>query len=337
MRGNFLVFDREHTATRYINALSRALIAEMNSYRLATGRIMSDQHQQRTILNTDGVEHARNAVKTAPVSVIVPCFRSKATIEDAVASIVAQTLRPAEILLIDDCSGDGTVDVLHSIAARHPVGWIKVIALPSNGGVSHARNTGWNQAQQPYIAFLDADDCWGSRKLELQMAALDADPSIALISHRMVIRPRGTQVPPPESAVNAEVISRRTLLLRNPFPTASVILRRDLPLRFDEKFRRSEDYLLWSQIVFSGHRCVKLDQVLAIWNQRESGESGLSDDFVAVHRARRAMRRELLRQGLLNHAEYVFCSTFGMVTKTRRDIVLRIQRQGPYRPPAAQA
>ena len=299
---------------------------------------MTDQNQHRDVLHADVLDHteaaAKASTKTAPVSVVIPCFRCTATIDDAIASIVAQTLPPAEILLIDDCSGDDTVDALHRIAANYPTGWIKVIALPVNGGPSRARNTGWQQAQQPYVAFLDADDCWGPRKLELQMAALEADPTIALIAHRMVIRPRGTQVPASQSPPSVEIIGRGTLLLRNPFPTASVVLRRDLPLRFDENFRRSEDYLLWSQIVFSGYRCARIDQVLAIWNQRESGDIGLSDDFVAVHRARGEMRRKLVREGCLSRAEYVFASTFGMVAKTRRNLVLRLQRQGPYRPPA---
>jgi hypothetical protein len=150
----------------------------------------------------------------------------------------------------------------------------------------------------------------------------------------MVVRPRGTQVPASSEPVNVQIIGRRTLLLRNPFPTPSVVLRRDLPLRFDEHFRRSEDYLLWSQIVFSGYRCARIDQVLAICNERQRGTIGLSDDFAGVHRARGEMRRKLMREGLLSRAEYVFSSTFGMVTKARRNIVLRLQRQGPYRPPA---
>lgn len=296
---------------------------------------MTEQYQQQTTLNMEAVERTKNAMRTAPVSVVVPCFRCKATIDDAINSIVAQTLPPAEVLLVDDCSGDGTAEVLQNIADSYQPGWIKVIALPTNAGPSRARNTGWQHAQQPYVAFLDADDCWAPQKLELQMAALEADPTIALIAHRMLIRPRGTPAPALQPPVNVETIGRRTLLLRNPFPTASVILRRDLPFRFDENFRRSEDYLLWSQIVFSGHRCARIDQVLAIWNQRESGDIGLSDDFVAVHQARGKMRRKLMQDGLVTRAEYMFASTFGMVAKTRRDLVLRMQRQGPYRPRAA--
>ena len=295
---------------------------------------MNDGNHVETTVHADVSGLGRSSAKPAPVSVVVPCFRCAATIDDAVASIAAQTLRPAEVLLVEDGSGDDTVETLHRIAAIHGADWVKVIVLPANGGPSRARNTGWQQAQQPYIAFLDADDSWGPRKLELQMAALQADPAIALIAHRMLVRPRGTAVPALRPPVDVRIIGRRTLLLRNPFPTTSVILRRDLPFRFDEDFWRSEDYLLWSQIVFSGYRCARIDQVLAISNQREIGATGLSDDFAAVHRARGEQRRKLVRQGLLSRGEYVFSSAFGLVARMRRKLVLRLRRQGPYRPRA---
>jgi glycosyltransferase involved in cell wall biosynthesis len=285
-------------------------------------------------MQVDASGQDESSTKLAPVSVVVPCFRCAATVDDAVTSIIAQTLRPAEIFLVDDASGDGTVDALHRIAASYKAGWIKVIALPTNGGPSRARNMGWQQAQQPYIAFLDADDSWAPRKLELQMSALGVDPAIALIAHRMLVLPRGTAIPALRPPVRVDIIGRRTLLLRNPFPTASVLLRRDLPFRFDEELWRSEDYRLWSQVVFSGYRCAKVDQVLAIWNKRERGTTGLSDDFAGVHRARGEMRRKLMQEGLISRNECVFASTIGMATRLRRNLVLRLHKEGPYRPQA---
>ncbi|MFC3653472.1 glycosyltransferase family 2 protein [Dyella humi] len=260
------------------------------------------------------------AAQQAPVSVVVPCFRCTATIDDAIASIKAQTLLPAEVLLVEDGSGDGTLAALHRVAAAHEDGWIKVIALADNGGPSRARNAGWERAVQPYIAFLDADDTWGPRKLELQMAALKADPSIALIAHRMIVRPRGTPIPELQGPPRTQIIGRGRLLFHNPFPTASVMLRRDLPYRFDHQVWYSEDYLLWSQILFSGHRCAKIDQVLAIWNQRGPGEHGLSDNFMAVHRARRIMRRRLMREGFISLPEYLFTLAVGVLSLIRRKL-----------------
>ncbi|WP_159017465.1 glycosyltransferase family 2 protein [Cognatiluteimonas profundi] len=271
------------------------------------------------------------AATRAPVSVIVPCYRCRATIDDAVASIVAQTVRPAEVLLVEDGSGDDTLAHLHRIADAHAPGWIKVIAMPANGGPSLARNAGWDHAGQAYIAFLDADDTWGTQKLELQMAALQADPDIALIAHEMVKRPRGTPMPGLQTPLQTQIVGRRRLLFHNPFPTASVVLRRDLPFRFDTDFSHSEDYLLWSRIVFSGHRCARINQVLAIWNEREHGAVGLSDDFVAIHRARRELRRRLLREGLISRPEYLFARMVGAVSRMRRNVAEWMLERGLYR------
>ena len=258
----------------------------------------------------------------APVSVVVPCYRCGDTIGDAVASIAAQTRRPAEVLLVDDASGDDTLDALQRVADAYPAGWVKVIASSPNGGPSRARNLGWQQAVQPYIAFLDADDTWVPDKIAWQMAELERDPRIALIAHRMKVAPRGAAPVPARRAVRASVIGRRRLLLNNPFPTASVILRRDLPFRFNERFRRVEDFLLWAQIGFSGYRCVKLNQVLAYWHKPTFGAAGLSGDLDAMHRAGKEVRRELLTAGLVTRGEHWFARSVGLVRRGRRRMLL---------------
>ncbi len=258
----------------------------------------------------------------APVSVVVPCYRCGDTIGDAVASIATQTRRPAEVLLVDDASGDDTLDALQRVADAYPAGWVKVIASSPNGGPSRARNLGWQQAVQPYIAFLDADDTWAPDKVAWQMAELERDPRIALIAHRMKVAPRGAAPVPARRAVRASVIGRRRLLLNNPFPTASVILRRDLPFRFNERFRRVEDFLLWAQIGFSGYRCVKLNQVLAYWHKPTFGAAGLSGDLDAMHRAGKEVRRELLASGLVTRGEHWFARSVGLVRRGRRRMLL---------------
>jgi glycosyltransferase involved in cell wall biosynthesis len=265
---------------------------------------------------------------TAPISVVVPCYRCADTIAESVASIDAQQRRPAEVLLVDDASGDGTLDALHRVAAAYPPGWVKVVTSPANGGPSQARNLGWQAATQPYIAFLDADDTWVPEKIALQMRELERDPGIALIAHRMKVLPRGTTPDPVRAPVRAQTIGRRRLLLNNPFPTASVILRRDLPFRFNERFRRVEDFLLWAQIGFSGYHCVKLNQVLAHWHKPTFGAAGLSGDLDAMHRAGKEVRQELLRAGLVSRGEHWLARSFGLIRRSRRRVLLMMRTAG---------
>ena len=261
----------------------------------------------------------------APVSAVVPCYRCAGTIAASVASIAAQTLPPQEVLLVDDCSGDGTVQALRDVAAQYPDGWVKVLESERNGGPSQARNIGWAHASQEYIAFLDADDTWAPRKLELQMAALRADPQIALIAHGMDVRDRDAGVPQLKPPIRVRILGRRRLLLNNPFPTASVVLRRDLPFRFNENFRRVEDFLLWAQIAFSGYRCAKINQTLASWHKANYGAGGLSGDLAAMHRAGKEVRKELLRQGLVTPTEHWIARGIGMIRRGRRNLLMLVR------------
>lgn len=270
--------------------------------------------------------NSADGAERAPVSVVVPCYRCGATIAESVASIARQTLLPAEVLLVDDCSGDDTLEALHRVAAAYPPGWVKVVASERNGGPSRARNLGWAQASQEYVAFLDADDTWAPAKIELQMAALRADPQIALIAHRMDVRDRASGPPVLRPPVRTRILGRRRLLLNNPFPTASVMLRRDLPFRFNENFRRVEDFLLWAQIAFSGYRCAKINQTLASWHKANYGAGGLSEDLAAMHQAGREVRRELLRLGLVTRTEHWIARIIGFFRRGRRNLLMALRR-----------
>ncbi|WP_159015887.1 glycosyltransferase family 2 protein [Cognatiluteimonas profundi] len=266
------------------------------------------------------------ARKTAPVSVVIPCYRCMQTVGATVASIAAQTLLPAEVLLVDDGSGDGTAEGLERLASRYPDGWIKVIALRHNGGAARARNLGWQRARHDHIAFLDSDDTWFPNKLELQMPLLRAHPGIALISHRMDVRQRSLPPPPPVYPLRARALDRRAFLLHNPFRTGSVVLRSDIPFRFNEKFRLVEDFLLWSQIALSGFLCVKINQVLAATHKPAYGAGGLSADIGAMHQAGLEVRQELRRQGLISPAEHYISRPVGWCRRMRRNLVMLSRR-----------
>lgn len=101
------------------------------------------------------------------VSVIIPVFNRKYCVVDAIESVFAQTHPAFEVIVVDDGSQDGTYEELRSRYERN----IKLIRQ-DNAGVSAARNRGIAEATGDWIAFLDSDDQWFSRKLELQIAVL---------------------------------------------------------------------------------------------------------------------------------------------------------------------
>ena len=113
------------------------------------------------------------------VSVIVPAYNAEATLPATLASIRAQTYEHLEILVVDDGSRDGTARLVVEAGKADPR--IRLITQ-ENAGVAAARNRGIDQAKGLYIAPVDADDLWQSRKIERQLRTLrSAGPDTALV------------------------------------------------------------------------------------------------------------------------------------------------------------
>ena len=260
---------------------------------------------------------------TAPVSAIVPCYRRRDTIDRAVASVAAQSCVPAELILVDDGSRDGTLEHLYALAAKHPPGWIKVVALPENRGAADARNAGWRAATQSYLAFLDSDDAWHPRKIELQHGYMASHPEIAICAHRHEIL-ASPDVPHPEVGdLLAEPVSKASLLMSNNFfaPTM-IMLKRELPYRFLSGRRHVDDHLLWLQIVCAGYSFVRLSAKLAYTYKEPYGEGGLSGQLWKMEKSELANYWILRREGSIGFPLTVALSSYSLAKFLRRVVLL---------------
>src|SRR5581483_10923575 len=128
-------------------------------------------------------------------SVIVPAYNAATTLSRAIASIDAQTCSPAEIILVDDASRDETWRIIEQFCTGHADPPVKAARLSKNGGPADARNRGWDMASQEYVCFLDADDAWHPRKLEVQYGWLADHPSVMLCGHRCIVQEPGEPAP----------------------------------------------------------------------------------------------------------------------------------------------
>lgn len=227
---------------------------------------------------------------SVPVTVIVPCYRCRDTVARAVASVTAQTAPPLEVLLVDDGSVDGTAPVLASLCSER----VRVLRLERNQGPGSARNAGWQAARGEFVAFLDADDTWHPRKLEIQVAFMRQHPEFALSGHGHVFGSDFGRLP---DAVPHVEITGRALLLSNRFVTPSVMLRRDLAARFRDGQRHMEDHLLWMQLALAGHRIARIELALASLHKPQFGAGGQSGDLHAMERAELGNYRLLRREG----------------------------------------
>lgn len=253
-----------------------------------------------------------------PVSVVVPCFRCAATIERALDSVNRQTRAPAEILVVDDASDDGSVERLNGLAARIPA--LRMILLGSNQGPAGARNAGWLAATQPYLAFLDADDAWRPEKLERQFAWMEAHPGAVLTGHAI----HEAQVGDSDALLRGAVrITGRMLLRSNRFQTSSVMLKRSIGHRFADGKRYCEDYLLWLEIVLGGGEAYFLDAALAVRFKAVYGDRGASSRLWLMERGELDALHRVWKAGLLGSVAYVLASAWSWLKFLRRLAVTR--------------
>lgn len=229
-----------------------------------------------------------------PITVIIPCFRCRETIQRALDSVLAQTWQPAEVLLIDDCSGDDTLQFLSQLERSHAT-LVRVIAQTENGGPGLARNAGWAVATQPWLAFLDADDVWHPRKLEIQWTCLKAHPEVVLCGHGTQLATDGRIDHLVKDALPITRLTLSKMLISNRLPTRSVMLRRDLPFRFWGR-DVTEDYLLWLQVIAAGGAAVRMEGCLAYSLRPDFSPGGYSGQLW-IHEKReltalRALRSE---------------------------------------------
>lgn len=127
--------------------------------------------------------------EVADVSVVIPCYNDVEYLGDAIESVLEQTLTPREVLVVDDGSTEDIDRVLDEYTDEDRV---DIIEHDENRGLPAARNTGIQNAEGEYVAFLDADDEWTSEKLQKQLELFDGESSIGLVySDHYRINPGG--------------------------------------------------------------------------------------------------------------------------------------------------
>jgi len=151
------------------------------------------------------------------VSVIVPVRDGERHVAETLSSVLDQSYVHHELVVVDDGSSDGTRDVLRGFGEA--IRWVG--QEPS--GTAVALNRGVGLARGPFLAFLDADDLWTPRKLELQMAALKADPGLDLVFgqvRQFRDGERGGERPVPGLSKGAMLIRREAFDRVGPFDTS---------------------------------------------------------------------------------------------------------------------
>ncbi|MEX0694510.1 MAG: glycosyltransferase family A protein [Rhodospirillales bacterium] len=208
----------------------------------------------------------------APVSVIMPAYNAAGTIQRALASIAAQSLPAAEVIVVDDGSVDATAEIAERMAAALGATRLTVIRQP-NKGAGAARNRAIQEATQPILAFLDADDEWLPAKLDRSLSVMN-EGDYLLVAHDYLdatadgdvhvdCRRRFEEAPDPYLP----------LYLKGYIPSISVLTRRQAVLDaggFDETLRNAQDFDLWLKLLADpGTRFTLFGEALARYHHSE--------------------------------------------------------------------
>lgn len=184
-----------------------------------------------------------------PYSVVIPAFNAERTLAATLASVLAQTVAPAEVLVVDDGSTDGTAEL-----AAHFSPLIRVLRQP-NTGPGAATSLGVRQAASPIVALVDADDLWLPDKMRRQLEVLASDEPVAAVGCSM--RQFYHAVPDDGTGEVRPGLNRSNIVFRR-----SVFL--SVGDIIDPPGNRG-DMIDWlARLRSAGHPVVELDAVLAL-------------------------------------------------------------------------
>jgi glycosyltransferase involved in cell wall biosynthesis len=212
------------------------------------------------------------------VSVVIPAYNAEKYLAETIRSVLDQTYNSYEVIVVDDGSSDGTLEVARSFEPR-----IKALAK-SNGGPASARNLAIRNSRGAYIAFLDSDDLWTPDKLDRQVALLENNPAVGLTYSEalMFTEDKG------ERKVGERIgftlnPSFRSLLFGDYIPNSTVMIRRACVdkvglLNESRELIGVEDYEYWMRVA-KHFTMVGIPRPLAYYRIREGNLMGDGSDI----------------------------------------------------------
>lgn len=177
------------------------------------------------------------------VSIIMPSYNTAKYISESIKSIQAQTYSNWELIIVDDCSTDNTIEVICSFEDPR----IKLLQNEKNAGAAISRNYALREAKGKWVAFLDSDDTWAPEKLEKQIKFMeDNDYSFTFTDYRICLN--GVWLP--YINIGPNVVTKRKMYNYCYFSTITVVYDREkIGLIQIADLRKNNDYAMWLQAI----------------------------------------------------------------------------------------
>lgn len=206
------------------------------------------------------------------VTVVTPSWNSEKYIQETIKSVQAQTYQNWEMIIVDDCSTDRTVEIVENIAKVDSR--VRVLRQDKNSGAGAARTRAMQNATGRFIAYLDSDDIWKPRKLEKQVRFMkEQDCGFSCASYE-VINDAGK--PLHKYVHMLPKVDYIGFLTNNLLQTVGIMVDTQ---KVDKKYlvmpdiRRRQDAATWLQILKAGFECYGLNEILAEYRRTENSLS----------------------------------------------------------------
>ena len=232
------------------------------------------------------------------VSVITPVYNAEKFLKETIDSVLKQTYKDYDYLLVDDCSTDSSADIVKEYAEND--NRVKYIKLKENSGAAVARNTGLEHAQGRYIAFVDSDDLWYPEKLEKQLTFMQENNEAFTSTKYEHITEDGEVLSAPDFP---ERLNYSGLLKNTAIACSTVVIDREVIGDFRMPLvRKGQDTATWLKILRDHDYAYLVDEIL---NQYRGREGSLSSNKIdALKRTWNTYRN--LENLLLPKALYYF-------------------------------
>jgi glycosyltransferase involved in cell wall biosynthesis len=230
--------------------------------------------------------HMRNAPAElssgAPprVSAVIPSHNRAALVPRAITSVLHQTFRNLELIVVDDGSTDATT----AAVARFDDPRVRYIRLPKNNGQWYAENVGIAQARGEWVAFLDDDDEWLPEKLAKLLARAERAGASVVYSRKLRIGYEGPILPKRDRPLPEGDVSVAVLTLLMPATPSVYVVRRDALIAvngFDESLPAAQDVDLWVRLSVAGYSFAAVDERLTLYHEDHPNRQ-MNDPLVLV-------------------------------------------------------
>lgn len=212
-----------------------------------------------------------NNVNIPIVSVIMPAYNGSSFISDSITSVLSQTFKNIELIIIDDGSSDETVEIIDKF--KEIDNRVKLLQNDENQGVSYSRNRGIEISKGEWIAFIDCDDIWEKEKLELQLNYHEVKSADFIFTSVKYIDENGKYL---KGTFNVPmIVNYKKLKMQNYISCSSVLIKKSLL----ENIRMGkddihEDYAFWLRILKKGTTAFGMPDKLLKYRLHPNSKSG---------------------------------------------------------------